>query len=56
MFRRHKYQWLIGGLIILVTFAIGVAIYNTQSQERQIGISSQKIQSQYRIWKKYYLR
>ncbi|WP_195701587.1 glycosyl hydrolase family 8 [Companilactobacillus futsaii] len=56
MFRRHKYQWLISGLIILVSFAIGIAIYNTQSETRRTGISSQTIQSQYQLWKKFYLR
>lgn len=56
MFRRHKYQWLISGLIILVSFAIGIAIYSTQSETRRTGISSQTIQSQYQLWKKFYLR
>lgn len=56
MFKRHKYQWLIGGLIILVSFAIGFAIYSTSVKESTTGISSETVKSQYKIWEKAYLR
>src|SRR5699024_2466148 len=56
MFKRHKYQWLIGGLIILVSFAIGFAIYSTSVKESTTGISSETVKSQYKNWEKDYLR
>lgn len=56
MFKRHKYQWLIGGLIILISFAIGFAIYSTAQKESASGISTKRIQAQYELWEKAYLR
>jgi len=55
--KTHKFQWLIGGLIILVAFAIGTAIYNTaQSTEHKSGISKTVIKEHYQTWTKTYLK
>ena len=54
--KEHKYQWLLSGLIILVAFAIGTAIYNTQSPQSTSNVSTATIKSRYRTWKKAYLK
>ncbi|AYE38979.1 endoglucanase [Companilactobacillus zhachilii] len=54
--RHHKYQWLISGLIILVSFTIGIAVYNTYSPMSMSGLSSTIIKDRYREWKRAYLK
>lgn len=54
--RKHKYQWLISGLILLVAFTIGTAIYNTQSTRSTSSVSSSAVKKQYKTWKKTYLK
>lgn len=54
--KRHKYQWLISGLIILVSFAIGIAVYNTYSPLGMSGLSSTIVKDRYREWKRAYLK
>ena len=54
--KEHKYQWLLSGLIILVAFAIGTAIYNTQSPQSTSNVSTATIKSRYRTWKNAYLK
>ncbi|CAJ1190696.1 hypothetical protein CPEBRM1_ABPJDJAI_01254 [Companilactobacillus paralimentarius] len=54
--KKHKYQWLLSGLIILVAFAIGTAIYNTQSPQSTSNVSTTTIKSRYLTWKKAYLK
>lgn len=54
--KKHKYQWLLSGLIILVAFAIGTAIYNTQSPQSTSNVSTATIKSRYHTWKKAYLK
>lgn len=53
--KNHKYQWLIGGLIILVTFTIGIAIYDTQSTKKISSVSEKTIKEHYRIWQENFL-
>lgn len=55
MFKRHKYQWLLGGLIILVAFAVGSAIYSTQKQAGTSKVSETTIAQRYQSWQKAYL-
>lgn len=55
-FKRHKYQWLIGALIILVSIALGSAIYKTQRPQATSSTTKSEIVSHYRTWKKDYLR
>ncbi|KRO00762.1 glycosyl hydrolase family 8 [Companilactobacillus kimchiensis] len=56
MFKKHKYQWLIGGLIILVALAIGTAIYSTtQSTQNTSSVDESTIKSHYQTWEKSYL-
>lgn len=54
--KKHKYQWLLSGLIILVAFAIGIAIYNTQSPQSVSNVSTATVKDRYHDWKKDYLR
>lgn len=54
--KNHKYQWLIGGLIILVAFAIGTAIYNTYAPQSASSVSAATIKEHYQVWIKDYLR
>ncbi|WP_338216075.1 glycosyl hydrolase family 8 [Companilactobacillus muriivasis] len=54
--KRHKYQWMISGLILLVAFAIGIAVYNTYSPRSTSSVSTAVVKSHYKIWKKAYLR
>lgn len=56
MLKNHKYQWLIGGLIILVAFGIGAAVYSTYSPRSTSSVSTATIKTHYRTWKKDYLR
>lgn len=53
--KRHKYQWMISGLIILVALAIGIAIYNTYSPRSTSSVSTAVVKDHYKIWKKAYL-
>ncbi|MFC6182144.1 glycosyl hydrolase family 8 [Lactiplantibacillus daowaiensis] len=55
-FKRHKYQWLIGALIILVAFGLGAAIYNTQKPQATSNTSTHEIKTHYQEWQKHYLR
>lgn len=54
--KKHKYQWLIGCLIILVSFAIGTAIYSTQGNKKVAGVNETTIKERYQTWQKAYLR
>ncbi|MFC6177414.1 glycosyl hydrolase family 8 [Companilactobacillus huachuanensis] len=54
--RHHKYQWLISGLIILVAFAIGIAVYNTYSPRSTSNVSTTVVKEHYQTWTKAYLR
>lgn len=54
--RRHKYQWLIGALIILVAFAVGAAIYKTQRPQTTTTVSPTTIKTHYQTWQRTYLK
>lgn len=53
--KNNKYQWLIGGLIILVSSAICIAIYSTQSTKHISSVDEKTIKQHYRIWKEDFL-
>lgn len=55
--KRHKYQWLLSGLLILVAFSLGAAIYNTQRPETTTTqVSHATIKTHYADWTRLYLR
>ena len=54
--RHHRFQWLIGSLLVLVTLAISGAIYFTQHRPRTVAVvKSHMIQQHYRQWQREYL-
>ncbi|GEO64099.1 glycosyl hydrolase family 8 [Companilactobacillus nantensis] len=54
--KRHKYQWLMSGLILLVALAIGIAVYSTHFSKSTPGVSSTIVEGRYQEWKSAYLR
>lgn len=52
----HKFQWLLGGLIILVALAVGIAVVLTQQPRGNSAVTDQVIQTHYRQWHRDYLQ
>lgn len=54
--KKHKYQWLLSALIILVALAVGTAIYKTQRPLGTTTVTPVTVRGHYRNWVQSYLR
>ena len=54
--KRHRYQWVIGGLVLLVAFMVGLAVYQTQRRPKSLTtVNDDLIRVYYRQWQREYL-
>lgn len=54
--KQHRYQWLIGGIILLITFVVGGVFWYTQRPATTSRVSKNAVQTHYETWKHTYLR
>ncbi|RRK10280.1 endoglucanase [Lactiplantibacillus garii] len=53
---KKHWQWLLGGLIILITFTIGTVIFLTQRPTATTTVNKAMVARHYRVWQRMYLR
>lgn len=54
--KRHRYQWLIAGLILIVTAVIGGVVWVNQPPKATETVKHRMVKTHYHNWKKTYLK